>query len=185
MEDRVMDALDRLHANAEYNGCLLDFRTVKQALTPQSSADLGRARRALEMAHNDYRSAYDVQAEKSFILETRSERTAAGIRCDSVLMPKIVMFKEAIELLDQMGRQAAPETTHLFNGKVYSRRQMEAENTKMREDIAALRAKVEGMKRGQKRPDGDSWTMIEREIKNPAHNAAITEVLRLIDGEGV
>ena len=37
-QSQIRDALDRLHANADYNGCLQDFRTVKSALDTQKPA---------------------------------------------------------------------------------------------------------------------------------------------------
>ena len=45
-QSQIRDALDRLHANADYNGCLQDFRTVKSALDTQKPA--GDAAQALD-----------------------------------------------------------------------------------------------------------------------------------------
>lgn len=43
-QSQIRDALDRLHAYADYDGCLQDFRTVKSALDTQKPAgDVGDA----------------------------------------------------------------------------------------------------------------------------------------------
>lgn len=48
---QVFDALDRLHVNAEYNGCLRDKRAVRQALAaPDHTELLGEALAALELS---------------------------------------------------------------------------------------------------------------------------------------
>ena len=48
-QSQIRDALDRLHANADYNGCLQDFRTVKSALDTQKPAgDAGELEKSID-----------------------------------------------------------------------------------------------------------------------------------------
>jgi len=66
-KEQIRGALDRLHANADYNGCLQDFRTVQSALDAGGDERISAAKRRLgdeKAIHTRWSELPGYEAEK-------------------------------------------------------------------------------------------------------------------------
>lgn len=148
---------------------------------PSETPVADKVREEIEAAHGCFSAAYTEGLHDVLANEENQDTGSLHDLVTRRLLYAMDHLQSAVSLIDQQG---APETLHMFNGKLYSRRQLEAENTAMRKERADLAARVEGLRKDKYLSGRITMAEAIENGEADIYNAALDAVLALIGKAG-